>query len=460
MADCILIGNNGSDEGGGIVPIGTDGRPTGDITIPEGVTSTAGSLLSSNTNITSVTTETSVRTLGNFTFNSCSNLTNANLKNVNSIGQSSFQSCSNLENVTIGAADNNTTLTIGSSGFLSCSKLSNIVLDSKITTINPGNMMFSGCSLLPDLVANKVLSLVANNTLGEAFRNCTSLQNITTPYLAGSMFRGCTGLKTVTVTSITGNTNMGTDVFNGCTALESVTLPASGITSIGNNFFYGCSSLASLTIPSTVTTIGATVFVGSGLASIIIPDTVTSLGTQVFRNCTSLASVTYSSGLTSIPASTFAGCTSLTSFSTPSSVTSIQTSAFEGCTSLETLSFPSSVVTVQQSAFKNCTGLTSISFAGNANIATMQASTANPFYGCTALEEVQVPSGFSYNLFLSNGTQYYTNVLTHDGIVNLINNLYDYTGGTAHTLTIGATNLARLSTEEKAVATAKNWTLT
>ena len=52
-----------------------------------------------------------------------------------------------------------------------------------------------------------------------------------------------------------------------------------------------------------------------------------------------------------------------------------------------------------------------------------------------------------------------SNNLTHDSLAAMINNLYDYSGGTAHTLTIGATNLAKLSAEEIAAATAKNWTI-
>jgi len=37
--------------------------------------------------------------------------------------------------------------------------------------------------------------------------------------------------------------------------------------------------------------------------------------------------------------------------------------------------------------------------------------------------------------------------------------LADRTGQTAYTLTLGATNLKKLSDEQKAIATDKNWTL-
>lgn len=49
--------------------------------------------------------------------------------------------------------------------------------------------------------------------------------------------------------------------------------------------------------------------------------------------------------------------------------------------------------------------------------------------------------------------------LTHDSIMNVINGLADRTGQTALTLTLGSTNLAKLSDTEKAIAVNKNWTL-
>ena len=47
--------------------------------------------------------------------------------------------------------------------------------------------------------------------------------------------------------------------------------------------------------------------------------------------------------------------------------------------------------------------------------------------------------------------------LTHDSLMSIINNLATVT--TTQTLTLGSTNLAKLSSEEKAIATNKGWTL-
>ena len=48
--------------------------------------------------------------------------------------------------------------------------------------------------------------------------------------------------------------------------------------------------------------------------------------------------------------------------------------------------------------------------------------------------------------------------LTHDSLLNVINEAADVTAS-PQTLTLGATNLAKLTDEEKAIATSKGWTL-
>lgn len=49
--------------------------------------------------------------------------------------------------------------------------------------------------------------------------------------------------------------------------------------------------------------------------------------------------------------------------------------------------------------------------------------------------------------------------LSHECLLEMLNNLIDLTGATAKTLTLGATNLAKLTDEEKLIATNKNWIL-
>lgn len=62
--------------------------------------------------------------------------------------------------------------------------------------------------------------------------------------------------------------------------------------------------------------------------------------------------------------------------------------------------------------------------------------------------------GMKVNFSISASTRF-----TREALVEVINNCADLTDGTAHTLTMGSTNLAKLTEEDKAIAAAKNWTL-
>ena len=61
-----------------------------------------------------------------------------------------------------------------------------------------------------------------------------------------------------------------------------------------------------------------------------------------------------------------------------------------------------------------------------------------------------------------NLTNWYINnctALTVDSLVSVLNALQQLDEGTSYTCTIGSDNLAKLSDEQKAIATSKGWTL-
>jgi surface protein len=76
----------------------------------------------------------------------------------------------------------------------------------------------------------------------------------------------------------------------------------------------------------------------------------------------------------------------------------------------------------------------------------------NMFYSCSKLTNLDAPKNISASISFSSCTK-----LTHDSLMSIINNLATVTS--SKTLTLGATNLAKLSEEEKAIATNKGWTL-
>ena len=100
--------------------------------------------------------------------------------------------------------------------------------------------------------------------------------------------------------------------------------------------------------------------------------------------------------------------------------------------------------------FRYCKKMTSLTLpAGFGQNAT---STTNCFDGCFALETVTGNPNFKVSLSLSSCTK-----LTHDSLMVIINGLQTVTS--KQTLTLGSTNLAKLTDAEKKIATDKGWTL-
>ncbi len=127
------------------------------------------------------------------------------------------------------------------------------------------------------------------------------------------------------------------------------------------------------------------------------------------------------------------------------------------------------------SAFNGCTGITRVGV-----IDCRKASgNVQPFKGCTALETIDkiiLKSDGTHGLTTLTDCTSLMNItiegvqgvscdvsscpLIYDSIMSIINALKDYSGsGTTYTLTLGTTNLAKLTDAEKAIATEKGWTL-
>ena len=112
---------------------------------------------------------------------------------------------------------------------------------------------------------------------------------------------------------------------------------------------------------------------------------------------------------------------------------------FYGCFELETLQkLNCSNVERINGVVNNCNKLQNIGGFENLGQAYKTTMGANYYY---------------YTLTLSN------NNLTHDSLMNVINNLYDIKtkGCNPQSLVLGSTNLAKLSSEEIAIATNKGW---
>ena len=189
-------------------------------------------------------------------------------------------------------------------------------------------------------------------------------------------------------------------------------------------------------------------------AIVTVPNTVTALQSseRSFYGHTEVEEIYFESGstITNLPSDAFNGCTALKKLELPTSLRSLGNAICRNCTSLETITIPDGITNLGNWTFSGCTSLISVTLPA----AVTYMNNSNSFADCTAVTDIRLGAGWNYAAVFS-----FTEQLTHDSMVAMIASLKDLTGTTAKTLTLGAANLARLSEEEIALATAKNWTL-
>lgn len=99
--------------------------------------------------------------------------------------------------------------------------------------------------------------------------------------------------------------------------------------------------------------------------------------------------------------------------------------------------------------FEECQSLTTVPPMDTSRVSDMRGM----FKTCYSLTDLGGLIGLKVNLDLSSCPK-----LTHESLLNVINKAADVTKAPA-TLTLGATNIAKLADAEKAIATSKGWTL-
>ena len=378
---------SGTTEQLGIYPIGEDGRPTGDVVVPEGVKSLYRYIFDSNKNVSSVKLPTTLENINNYAFYNCTSLQKIDKipDFITKIETSTFQNCSSLEEI-----DLNNCYEFDVNAFNGCTKLKPKI-NTPVNKVSLGNHAFFKCSSITDEFVNKIGSNIGSHG-SHCFEGCTSLQNIEIKFCNDNSFYGCTGLKTVKIEDCLSSLRSGSSVFYNCTNLETINYGETcktRMTRIESNYCYNCSSLKSIELPTSLTTID----------------------TYAFKNCSSLTSIVIPDGVITIGYEIFSGCTALKDVYLPSTIT-------------------------------------------KDSYDTFTSSNNYMFKNCTSLENVRLGQDWNLNLRLDVSEN-----LTVDSIVAMFNSLKDLTGDTAKTLTLGSTNLAKLTDEQKAIAINKNWTL-
>ena len=171
--------------------------------------------------------------------------------------------------------------------------------------------------------------------------------------------------------------------------------------------------------------------------------------------------------------SMFSDCIALTTIPqlNTSNVTSMY-SMFNDCTSLTTIPLlDTSKVTNMEYIFTQCIALTTIPQLNTSNVTNMASmfwkcselttvpaldaskvtNMSGMFSGCTNLKSILM-TNIGANLDISASTKF-----ERSDLLVILNNLKTVTS--SKTLTMGATNLAKLTEAEKAIATNKGWTL-
>jgi hypothetical protein len=212
-------------------------------------------------------------------------------------------------------------------------------------------------------------------------------------------------------------------------------------------------TITSIVIPQGITKINTFAFYGCSLTSVTIPPSVRTIEESAFNNCDYLTDLILSEGLVTIGHSAFSSCDSLREVVIPGTVESVKTYAFISCMNLERVVLSHGVERIETYAFaQNNRHITSLWLPNTLT------SVSSPFYQSLSPNAVvTLENGFECNYFnlseVSNASV--------DQIMSWLYALNDRTyRTTSYTLVIGSANLAKLTEQQIAFATSKNWNLT
>ena len=123
---------------------------------------------------------------------------------------------------------------------------------------------------------------------------------------------------------------------------------------------------------------------------------------------------------------------------------------FYNCFALTTIpQLDTSNVIMMNYMFYGCHSLTTIPQLDTSKVTNM----ANAFWECYRLTKISMLNiGANLNI-------HWCTKMEREALLEVLGNLKDLTGLTSKTLTLGSTLLAKLTDDDKAIATNKNWTL-
>ncbi len=345
--------------------------------------------------IKAVIIEESVSSIGNYAFESCSNLTNISIpESVISIGENAFFYCTSLVQIAIPA---NVT-SIGYDAFYNCTSLQKIEIDDKSESycVDEYGVIFNkDKTVLVSSVVNYAEKYTVPDTVitieEHAFCHRYSMPVLTIPesvmHIKDYAFSFCDNTSFVFEGKAP---EVGENIF-WCCYNANVYYPddPSWTEEVRQN--YGGTitwipesegGFVTGALTWTLSEEGVLTISGKGkmedfdswgpdahrppwnddkeiVKNVVIEDGVTSIGNNAFYWCTSLTEISIPASVTSIGDYAFDNCTSLASVEIPKGVTTIGHGAFWNCISLTEVSIPESVTSIGDNAFIYCPAFSS-----------------------------------------------------------------------------------------------------
>lgn len=303
-----------------------------------------------------------------------------------------------------------------------------ITIPEDIEILSP--RMLNGAKNLKELdLSNSKVRLIENNSL----ENCTSLSIVKFP-------------KNLEIIESRGFSNSG---------ITNLYLADTVITNIEARGFEDCSSLEKITAPDTLEYIGVYGFLNcANLKSIDLSNTkITLISNGTFNDCLVLDEIKLPNALTYIGEYAFQGTGIKDLDLSNTKLESIDVFAFNSCyPNFTKITLPNTVKKIERYVFNECYRLDTINLPQS-----LESIAYNTFNACGRLLNIVLEDGFNCNgLNISSTTR--AEFTVEKIINNVLNPLKDRTGESTYTLSIGA-NLNKLTPEEIAIATDKNWTL-
>lgn len=282
----------------GIGAYGNCENISGQLVIPESITSIPEKAFGNDVNITDISYQGSIYSIGDSAFQGCEGLTDIYIPDdCETIGDYAYLNCYGVKNLTVGVSLEN----IGTGAFTGIN-FEQMVVDysnpyyhsgngSNILAKYDGNVLVLGCknSVIPsgiEIIGEYAFydcsefngTIEFPNTLKRIEKYAFFTAGITgvlnlpngLEYVGENAFAS-TNIETVNFPDTV--TEIGEKAFSGCSSLNTVNLPNSALT-IRSYAFEGCGLMNGVAIPETTELIETKAFEGAGMVAFYIPSTV------------------------------------------------------------------------------------------------------------------------------------------------------------------------------------------